>query len=207
MKGRFTAIVSIAGVLAAGSAAAVVNTRVLDSSPSAAPNPAESSIPSASTTASELASPTTTSIVAVATPSPTQVPPDQVQPGHAQPTAPPPTQTQPTASATVQTQPVQTQPVQTQPAGTQLAAAPTAPDGASQATYTAGPAGTITLNTAGGLLTIARIDPAPGWSVKESESESPTQIEVRLRSESGDVRFEASLVFGVVTTSLEEDLD
>ncbi len=82
----------------------------------------------------------------------------------------------------------------------------TAPPGGTQATYRIGQAGTTLLDTAGGRLTIVQVTPAPGWSVDRAESDG-TNVEIRLESASGEVRFEASLVRGVVRVSLETDDD
>jgi hypothetical protein len=70
-----------------------------------------------------------------------------------------------------------------------------------------GNAGTTLLDTAGGRLTVVSVTPAPGWMVDRAESDGPTAVEIRLRSESGEVRFEASLVGGVVRVSLDTDYD
>ena len=80
------------------------------------------------------------------------------------------------------------------------------PAGGTQATYRLGDAGTALLDTAGGRLTIVHVTPAPGWSVDRAESDG-TSVEIRLESASGEVRFEASLVRGVVRVSLETDDD
>ena len=62
------------------------------------------------------------------------------------------------------------------------------------------------LDTAGGRLTVVSVTPAPGWSVDRAESDGAS-VEIRLESESGEVRFDASLVRGVVRVSLDTDYD
>ncbi len=69
-----------------------------------------------------------------------------------------------------------------------------------------GNAGTALLDTAGGRLTVVSVTPAPGWTVERARSDGAA-VEIRLESGSGEVRFEASLVRGVVRVSLETDYD
>ena len=75
-----------------------------------------------------------------------------------------------------------------------------------QATYRLGTAGTALLDTSGGRLTIVSVTPVAGWTVDRAESDG-TSVEIRLESASGEVRFEASLVGGVVRVSLDTDDD
>ena len=151
-------MISVAGVLVAGSAAALVNTQVLDSSAS----PASLSIDAAQQTRqSQQTAPTTTAASIV----------------------PAPTVTQPAVVTT----------------------SPAAVPSATQVNYAIGSAGTVTLDTAGDVLTIVAVMPAEGWTVIKSESEDAINVEVRL--EAGDQRaeFHANLLFGVVTVSTETD--
>ena len=84
--------------------------------------------------------------------------------------------------------------------------AATSPLAGTQATYRLGSAGTALLDTSGGRLTIVSVTPVAGWTVDRAESDG-TNVEIRLESESGEVRFEASLVGGVVRVSLDSDND
>jgi len=70
-----------------------------------------------------------------------------------------------------------------------------------------GDAATAILDTANGQLTMVTVAPHPGWVVDRAEQDDPTTVEIRLRSANGEVRFEASLVRGVVAVSLETDDD
>jgi len=72
-----------------------------------------------------------------------------------------------------------------------------------QVSFSAGDAATIILDTAGSRLRIVTVSPHPGWSIERQEHDSATTIEVRLESASGEVRFDASLVRGVVLTDVD----
>ena len=148
-------MISVAGVLVAGSAAALVNTHVLDSSAT----PTSLSVDAAQQTQQTAPTVTAASIV------------------------PAPTVTQPVVVTTL----------------------PAVAPPATQVNYAIGSAGTVTLDTAGDVLTIVGVTPAEGWTVTKSESEDAINVEVRL--EAGDQRaeFHANLLFGVVTVSTEID--
>ncbi len=181
MKPRLAAILSIAGVLFAGSAAALVNTKVLETDGGATnASPAPASAP---------AQPLPASV-----PLPSGTTPPATAPGT-------PASTVPATTVTVAAPP--SAPVET------TVAQPPVTNPAEQATgvYQVGDGGTVTLSTAGDVLTIVSVDPAPGWYVKEAEHEDAHNIEVRLRSDDREVRFEANLLFGVVGTSLRTDDD
>jgi hypothetical protein len=134
MKTGVATLLSLAGVLVAGSAAALVNARVLQASDPVAGSAAESI--------------TTGSIV--------------TQPG-----------TVPEPSAT-------------------------------QALYRVGDAGTVLLDTGGGVLTVVAVTPAAQWAVVIVES-TGDQVSVVLRSETHIATFAASLVGGVVATDVDID--
>jgi hypothetical protein len=134
MKTGVATLLSLAGVLVAGSAAALVNARVLQASDPVAGSAAESI--------------TTGSIV--------------TQPG-----------TVPEPSAT-------------------------------QALYRVGDAGTVLLDTGGGVLTVVAVTPAAQWAVVIVES-TGDQVSVVLRSETHIATFTASLVGGVVATDVDID--
>ena len=157
MKTKIAMAISIAGVLVAGSAAALVNTQVLGGSTAAAPVLADSQQPVQT-------EPTTVTVA-------------------------------PTVTAAT-TLPVAT----TAPAAPVQAAAPVA---ATQATYAAADAGTVTLDTAGDVLTIVSVTPAAGWTVTKSEPEDSMNVEVKFQSGTIEVEFKANMQFGVVSPSVE----
>jgi hypothetical protein len=145
MKTKVAVAISLAGVLAAGTAAALVNTRVL--------NGGSSSTPSAAA---------------------------ETQPGNAAEILAPNVST----------------PVVSVPAS--VVNSPT------QATYAVGSSGTVTLDTAGDVLTVAAAAPAAGWTIIESESdEGGTNAEVKFQNGTVEVDFHANLLYGVVRTSVE----
>lgn len=147
-------LISVAGVLAAGSAAALVNTQVLGgsgSSPQAIDSPAQSA--------------GTTPVTAATTPLATT------------PAATTPAATTPAAQAPVST----------------------------QAVYSIGDAGTVTLDTAGDVLAIVTTTPADGWIVTKAETDGASNAEVKFQSGTIEIEFRANLLFGVVTTSVESN--
>lgn len=146
MKTKVAMAISLSGVLAAGTAAALVNTQVLNGGSSGAPLAAapdvHDSVPSSGGTAGA-PSVTIGSDIPVAAPSPTQ------------------------------------------------------------ATYAIGEAGTVTLDTANGVLSIVAATPAQGWVVSQSESDGSGNAEVKFQSADQEVEFHANLLYGVVNTSIE----
>ncbi len=72
-----------------------------------------------------------------------------------------------------------------------------------QAIYNVGDAGTITLDTVGDVLTVVAATPKSGWSLYKIERKSPLKVEVKFRSGTVEVEFEASLLFGVIGTEVE----
>jgi hypothetical protein len=181
---RVAMLLSIGGVLAAGSAAALVNSQVLDDQSSGAPASAtavsSSTAPPVTSAASTLVAPATTSATTAATVPTTAV----VTVATAAPTVPPTS----AATSAPTTAPAATAAVST------------------RATYRLGNAGTALLDTAGGRLAVVSVTPAAGWTVDRARSDGAA-VEIRLESESGEVRFDASLVRGVVRVSLETDDD
>jgi hypothetical protein len=151
IKTKVAMAISIAGVLAAGSAAALVNTQVLSGTAS----PSFVSVPG--TPESSLPAPQATEVSVGTTP--------------------------PTVGTTVQS-----------PAPAALS---------TQAVYSIGASGTVTLDTAGDVLTIVAVTPADGWTVTKSEMHQPTSVEVKFQSGTTEVEFHANLLLGVVTTSVE----
>ena len=153
MKTKIAMVISIAGVLVAGSAAALVNTQVLGGSTSAAsPLVIHNGSPAQQTTPTVTVATTATTPVAVA----------------------PATPVRPAA-----------------------APAPT------QAVYAIGDAGTVTLDTAGDMLTIIAVTPTDPWIVTKSETQDSTDVEIRFQNGTTEVEFHANLLFGVVATAVD----
>jgi hypothetical protein len=174
MKTKITAALSLAGVLVAGSAAALVNTQVLQSN-----NDEAMTVPALAAPAGLLV--TTTTTAGVETSLPIDATSTTVVGG-----AP---------STSVDS----TGPVSTAPAST----APTAGATPTQAVYRIGDAGTVTLDTAGDRLTVVAATPGAGWQVGKVEQYSPLDIEIYFRSATVELEFKANLLFGVVSTSVE----
>jgi hypothetical protein len=143
MKIRFATIASLAGVLAAGSAAAAVNAQVL-SIP-------EGSRPRVESVAS---SSTSTSIAASTAPKSSGAP-----------------------------------------------GSTSAPAGA-RADYRLGDGGVLTVETDGVSMRIAGLSTTPGWTLVEQE-QNGRKIEITLASLTTRIEFDAALVVGVVSTSLD----
>lgn len=74
-----------------------------------------------------------------------------------------------------------------------------------QAIYKVGDSGTVTLDTAGDVLTIVDVEAADGWMISETETEGPLEVEISFVSDTVEVKFRAALLFGVVTTSVETE--
>ena len=154
MKTKIAMVISIAGVLVAGSAAALVNTQVLSGSTSASPLAVDNGPRALETTSTVTVATSVTTPVVVA------------------PTTPVP-------------------------------AAPAAAPAATQAIYKVGDAGSVTIDTAGDVLTIVAVTPANGWLVTKSETQDSTDAEVKFQSGTTEIQFHANLLFGVVTPSVE----
>ena len=77
------------------------------------------------------------------------------------------------------------------------------PGAPTQLSYRAGDAATLILDSAGGTLRVVTFAPHPGWFTVRLEQPSATNLEVRLESTAGQVRFAASLANGVVVTELD----
>lgn len=153
MKTKIVTVISLAGVLVAGSAAALVNTQVLGGTASPSPQLVDAASPPLETAPVVIAAP------AVITPV--------------------------VAAPLVETTP------------------PTVAPAVTQAVYAIGDSGTVTLDTAGDVLTIVGVTPANGWIVTKSESQDTTNVEVKFQAGTVEVEFHANLLFGVVTTSVD----
>ena len=81
------------------------------------------------------------------------------------------------------------------------------PGSPTQQSFQLGSGGTAIVDTANGQFRIVTVTPAPGWIIDRAEQDDPTSIEIRLESGSGEVRFEASLVRGVIVVSFRADDD
>jgi hypothetical protein len=153
MKTKIAMVISIAGVLVAGSAAALVNTQVLGGSTSAAsPLVIDSGSPAQDISSVTVATAATTPVPAATTPVPV---------------------------------------------------APAVAAASTQAVYAIGDAGTVTLDTAGDMLTIVAVTPTEPWIVTKSETQDSTDVEVRFQNGTTEVEFHANLLFGVVTTAVD----
>jgi len=137
MKARLATLLSLTGVLVAGSAAALVNTQVLQTA-----SPTEShgvTLESSAGDASDI----------------TLAPPQSV------------------------------------------------PAAATQAVYQVSDVGSVTLDNAGGALTVVAVTPTAGWTVVANEAQGSGRIAVSLQAGNTVVRFEATLLYGVVSTSVQ----
>ena len=150
MKTKIAMVISIAGVLVAGSAAALVNAQVLGGTTSASPLVVDNGVQTVPTTPTVTLAPVVSS--------------------------PPVAATNPAAQAVT---------------------------AATQAMYAVGDSGTVTLDTAGDVLTIVGVTPASGWTVTKSEAQDSTNVEVKFQNGTTEVEFHANLLFGVVTPSVE----
>ena len=184
MKTKITAALSLAGVLVAGSAAALVNTQVLQSN-----NDEAMTVPALAAPAGLLV--TTTTTAGVETSLPIDATSTTVVGGA------PSTSVDSTVPAS--TAPTSSAPTSSAPAST----APTAGATPTQAVYRIGDAGTVTLDTAGDRLTVVAATPGAGWQVGKVEQYGPLDIEIYFRSATVELEFKANLLFGVVSTSVE----
>jgi hypothetical protein len=82
-------------------------------------------------------------------------------------------------------------------------AAPAPVNAATQAIYQVGDSGLVTLDTAGGVLTVVSVTPSTGWVFVKAENSTTSDIAVQLQSGNTLVDFKANLLQGVVTTSVE----
>ncbi len=156
MKSNVAVALSVAGVLVAGTAAALVNTEVLSGSAS------ESEPTTAEIVLSPSADPAAPVVV------------DDIAANGAS-----------SATKTIG----------------ERAPAPTPPSG-TEAVYEIGTSGTVTLDSAGGVLRVVELQPAAGWTVQANEQLSDQRIRVTFSNGSIEVDFDADLVLGVVGTSV-----
>jgi hypothetical protein len=77
------------------------------------------------------------------------------------------------------------------------------PGSATQFSYIAGNAATIVLDSAGGTVRLVSFVPEPGWFTVRLDQLSPTELDIRLESTSGPVRFTAGIVNGAIVANVE----
>ena len=169
MKTRIATALSVVGVLGAGSAAALVNTQILDSAPAESSASAAALAPASSvdiTIPGPTSDETTRSTESDTT-------------GDDTTTVSPPT-TESVASAT-------TQPIP-----------PAAPSGF-LTTYNVGDAGVVTLDVVDGKLVLVNAAPKSGWSVSSKDDDSSDdKVEVEFLSSTVRVEFSATFVDGQI---------
>ena len=174
MKTRLATALSVVGVLGAGSAAALVNTQILDSGPTEATasaaalkaGPVDLSIPE-STEGSE-AAPTTTSSSGLATTTTAAAP------------------LAPSGRAQVE--------------GGGAVSPAAAPASTSYlTTYNVGEAGSVTVDVIDGRLLLVKSEPMSGWTVTDTDEDaSENSVSVEFTSSTVRVEFDASFVDGQI---------
>lgn len=145
-KARITTVLSLTGVLVAGSAAALVNTQVLQGTSTHKSTASEISV--ADQSSSSAATSVTNKFA-------------------------------------------------------QVAPVVLAPVVSSQSAFQIGTAGSVVLDTAGGVLTIVSVTPASGWTVVGSENSDDMDAEIILQSDTTRIEFKATLSDGQIVTSVE----
>lgn len=145
-KARITTVLSLTGVLVAGSAAALVNTQVLQGTSTHKSTASEISV--ADQSSSSAATSVTNKFA-------------------------------------------------------QVAPVVLAPVVSSQSAFQIGTAGSVVLDTAGGVLTIVSVTPAAGWTVVGSENSDDMDVEIILQSDTTRIEFKATLSDGQIVTSVE----
>lgn len=181
VKNRIAAVLSLTGVLVAGSAAALVNTQVLKGAGASAPK-----TPTIAGQAATFGATVIDDNIAVL-------------PGASAASVPGGEATESTVLDT--SVPASTAPP-APPAASSAAAGTGASDTSTQVEYTVGSAGVVTLDTVGDRLTIIDATPASGWKLVKAEQEDPHAVDVRFRSATTEVTFRAHLLFGVISTSV-----
>ncbi len=172
MKTRIATILSVTGVLFAGSAAALVNTQALSSHNASA---ASSVLETPSTAAPTDPGSTTTSV---------------------------PNEPSTTGESTSTTVTEQTTAVTSGTDGTPQVGPQRASDSSGQHSYRVGDAGEVVLNRSDYSLTIVSVTPYAGWTTVSAASTEPTAVSVTLRSATFEVTFVASLRDDEIVTSI-----
>ncbi|MGA1075144.1 MAG: hypothetical protein ACO307_08430, partial [Ilumatobacteraceae bacterium] len=202
MKTRLATALSLAGVLTAGSAAALVNTQILSGDPSVGSASAavlppatavELTIPEAVASDPTVSVPPTTSVV---------IPP--VTTGTTIGSAATPNltaegdRTRSSSLSVVPRSTGSTLPTTTM-ASPQTPSSTTVPTTAATSMLTAfsvGEAGVVTVDVVDGMLMLVAAEPNVGWSVTKTEDAGGDEVEVHFTSSPVRVEFEAPLVSG-----------
>lgn len=204
MNQRLALGLSVAGVLLAGSAAALVNTQILSANTAEAQTAAVAGDAATGPIVLTI-DPVTGAVIDPATSSTVPAPAGAAGVMSASGavgavgSVPPVTVA---GTATIQAT-ADTAPPAEAVTTTTTAPAPSTTAPSTTATYRVGTAGSVTLDTADDRLRVTSAVPAAGWSVLQAVQESPTSIVVTFRSADTDVVFRASLSFGVVNPTVE----
>jgi hypothetical protein len=170
MKTKIATALSLVGVLSAGSAAALVNTTILDNGPAKSGQSAAVPEQVASTSASVASTAASSSTTANTLPASTTA-----------------STTASTAASTTPSTLVVTVP-----------AASTVPTGF-LTTFNVGDAGAVTVDVINGVLTIVSSTPNAGWQIVKSEQKiEDNKVEVYFQAATVQVEFEASFVNGQI---------
>ena len=189
MKTKLALALSTLGVLSAGSAAALVNTDLLDRGPAVSgvsaailppPVTVDLTIPTLPSTAAGTASTSTTPTSAASTPRSSS--------------------SVPTTSSSVPTT------ATTLPGATPTSSTDAPPSGPTGmlTTYNVGTAGSVTVDLINGRLVFVRAEANAGWTVTESEvDDDGDEVEVDFRSGDAKVEFTARYRNGAIVTDVE----
>ena len=186
MQTRTATALSLVGVLAAGTAAALANTQVLNSR------------------AQSNASPNILTVNAVAdtVPAPAKSP---IAPSGAEANDPADsiaeTPRMPLTTRQLSSAPTNSRSMTTMPVPTTVQPSPASSD-QTALRYSLGDAGRVELQTGSAGLRIVRAEPLPGWRVVSSTTSGDATAVVLLRSSTVEVTFTASLVDGRVVTDV-----
>jgi hypothetical protein len=186
MKAKIATAVSLIAVLGAGSAAALVNTQILDSGPTES-GASKAVLPPASTvvlTVPSVTDPIDVETVSVRAPSDA----DSTSTGSTS-----------TSSTSTSTSTPTTTTAATTPSGFLTS-------------FNVGDAGVVTVDVVDGQLVLVSAEPKPGWTVTKAEDDSnddsdEQENELEVEFESADVRveFEAEFVDGRIVPTVESD--
>ena len=172
MKTKIATALSLVGVLSAGSAAALVNTTILDSGPTKSGQSAAVPEQVASTSRADASTTSSSSTIASTLPASTIAS----------------TITSTTTSTTPSTVP-----------STLVVTVPAAAPTGLLTTFNVGDAGAVTVDVINGLLMIVSSTPNPGWQVAKSEQKiEENKVEVYFKSATVQIEFEATFVNGQI---------
>jgi hypothetical protein len=184
MKTKVATVLSIVGVLGAGSAAALVNTQILDgaaseSAASAAvlPEPATVDLTVPTTTIDDIDDERTSSTTVPTVAAPAAAPSAPAT------TGPPST----TAAPAINAAP---------------AIAPAARSDEYLTAFNVGDSGVVTVDVVSGRLILVNAEAAPGWTVTKAEEDGPDHVEVTFTSSTVRVEFEATFDGTTITPSV-----